>query len=314
MSFMSNKEIITDRSAWKTDDPEWVKTRKRQWRDIRRSLEYNAPIPFGEPFYYVKKKQHKRLKEFFLTGTITTNYPKVHLDPKPNHPLRGIEAVLLFYIWLHPDSSVENWVQLREKLSGGLWYSAQDRFYESIFHYPVEHSLFGDYDFEKRLYDFFCARQGTYAPSTEKLKGVLTDWIYAYFQREHHTVDGMYEPVTGSRKIVSYPNHIVRHGLNDYVDCCWELLSDEDYVAGLRSVRKPGWEGDNALEIFFIHFINNIASCYFALEVAEENDPIYAEVAQTLLDLMQAKSWPPIAQHVFKAGKAKALEELQAKP
>jgi hypothetical protein len=178
----------------------------------------------------------------------------------------------------------------------------------------VEHSLFGDYDFEKRLYDFYCARQGTYAPSTERLEAALGSWISKYLRREYHTVNKMYMPVIGSRKIVSYPNHIVRHGLNDYVDCCWELLSDEDYVAGLRSVRKPGWEGDDALGIFFKHFINNIASCYFALEVAKENDPIYAEVAQTLLDLMQAKSWPPIAQHVFKMGKDKALEELQAKP
>lgn len=134
--------------------------------------------------HYVKKKEHKRLREYFLTGAITTNYPKVHLDPRPNDPLRGIEAETLLYIWLHPDSSEKNWSLLRER--NGVWPKAQSRFYESTFHYPTEFPLFGDFEFEKRLYDFFCARQGAFAPSTEKLSRVLTDWVYAYFKREHH--------------------------------------------------------------------------------------------------------------------------------
>lgn len=303
-------EIITDRSAWKTDDPEWVKARKRQWRDIRRSLEYDTPF-LGEPFYFLRKKNHKRIKEYFLTGTVTTNFPEVRLDPKPNHPLGGIEAVLLFYIWLHPDDSENNWTRLRERLSG-LWPKAQTRFFESISKYPADFPLFGDFDFEKRLYDFFCARQGPYALDAERLCGQLASWIGAYFQREQEVVRDFYRTVPGSRHFISNPNHIVRHGLEDYVECCWELLNDEAYVESLRLERNDSWVEDNALEIFFKFFVRNIANCHIALEIAEDNDPAYADVAKTLLDLMQAKEWPSVASHVFDEGLARAKEELKA--
>lgn len=215
----------------------------------------------------------------------------------------------MLYIWLHPERTEANWEQLCERLDG-LWHKAQTRFYESIRKYPPDFPLFGDFDFEKRLYSFFCARQGDYAPTTDRLYSALSSWVRDYFRREHHTVDDAYVLVPGSRRFVSYPNHIVRHGLDDYVDCCWELLSDENYVAKQREeyIRSDLNRLDNLLKFF----IKNIANCHIALEVAEDNDPAYAEVAQTLLDLMAAKTWPDVAAHVFDAGCELAKEELNA--
>jgi len=52
-----------DLNAWKVDDKEWMKARRAQWKDVKKSLDGN--------FIYLKKgRDYRHLKSFFLTGKL----------------------------------------------------------------------------------------------------------------------------------------------------------------------------------------------------------------------------------------------------
>jgi hypothetical protein len=322
MKLMSNEDYILDRSAWKTDDPQWVKARKQQWREIKRILEYGNEGDAAGNFYFVRKKEHKRLKDYFLTG-YTDSKPSfgedTELFPPPNDPLKGIDACFIFYIWFHPDRSQKNWEALRElcgtenrwlskerthKIVKGasLWPLTQARFMESIGSYPDEGTLYGDFDLEGRLYRLFCPLEGIYAPPLHKLQNVLHRSIRHFFARSD-------EPDKG-KIFVGNPNHICRHGLADYVQLTNWLISDE----GQDTVVKRNLYEVNdyyMADVFLNYLAFNIADCYLALEFKDANSIIYYDTANELLSLYSEVKWPPIAKNIMDVGREKADKELK---
>jgi hypothetical protein len=259
-----------------------------------------------EPFSHVQKKEHKTLKEFFLTGRCKTRYPEIFWDLKPEHPLAGIAGTVLFYIWLHPDQSQENWERFREYLKG-LWPSDQEQFLRAIRNYPLNGVLFGDAEYEKRLYQFMLCSEGYRYPDRESYLWLMSA-VRQFFALEQHAVGEAFWETHGSRKIVSNPNHIIRNGIQDYVDTIWRLFNNEEFV------KEKAAESDkerNFLNIFVQNFVSTVATCYFTLEIADENDPIYAEEASRLLACVADKEWPSLAEDVLEAGKAQALKKLE---
>ncbi len=63
------------RKAWKLDDPEWVKQRKKRWSQIKKS-----PV-----FQLYRKSELREAKIFFLTG-LAYFEEELHDEYNPNHP------------------------------------------------------------------------------------------------------------------------------------------------------------------------------------------------------------------------------------
>ena len=336
---MNSEEYIVDRSAWKSDDPDWVKARKNQWRGIRRSLEYGSEGGAAGTFFYVKKKEFKYLKEYFLTG-YSSSKPLfgegTELYPPPNAPLGATEGDVLFYIWLHADSSDENWNKLRERFGpvvstqqadqplgpkgdeGFWWKNGQYNFLRTIPEYPREGQLFGDFDFEGRLYRLFCPTEGIYAPnakfhkfygegpSIDNFQGSLDSCLKGFFKRDIFFSGEEIIDYTNRKQFIGNPNHIVRHGLVDYVQSTLWLLSPEN--EGFY----PDSERDKSQKCTIKHFIDKVSDANLAIEFAEHNQPIYAEVANQLLDLINAETWPEIAQDVMQKGEEQAKDLIKS--
>ncbi|WP_299871371.1 hypothetical protein [uncultured Cocleimonas sp.] len=101
--------------AWKVDDKEWVKARRKQWLEIKNSLDQIAA------FDGILKKDYKALKQYFLTGysePITQdemaeweyNMQPCCLEQSHN---RNIWGEGLYTFWLSPDHSPENWERIK---------------------------------------------------------------------------------------------------------------------------------------------------------------------------------------------------------
>lgn len=96
-----NEAVPEWRKAWKLDDPEWVKQRKKDWRAIKRSPAYiNASL---------RSKEKKLLKNFFMTG-VGIDPIKLQTDPErcdfDNSPLQ-VQARPLYEIWLCANQTEE---------------------------------------------------------------------------------------------------------------------------------------------------------------------------------------------------------------
>jgi hypothetical protein len=147
---MSNKQHDQRRAAWKLDDPEWMKQRKKAWRDYK-----DSPI-----FSNYKKDLIKRCKTFFLTG--------IAFDPEPSedewnppfgyHPLEcplPLSNSLLMECWLDPEPSKERWEAVRNRIEQDEYWRTRS-FFRGCFRtwnrngYPI---LFNGLD--ERLYHFF---------------------------------------------------------------------------------------------------------------------------------------------------------------
>lgn len=99
--------------AWKTNDPEWMKTRKKEWLQIKNKFDQ-----FPEGF---KKKNLKFVRSYFLTGLIDGDWSndqialamRTYNQPRSVVPYVGTRSGLLVSFWLSPDHSQENWERIK---------------------------------------------------------------------------------------------------------------------------------------------------------------------------------------------------------
>jgi hypothetical protein len=156
--------------------------------------------------------------------------------------------------------------------------------------YPTEGTLFGDVEFERRLYQLICPSDGIYAPHIHRLCSALSGCLDRFFTRHK---------MSGRRKIFfSSPSHVVQHGLDDFIRTKQVMFNDNFASAIIK---------DKALEKKFSHesFVQHICNCHLALEFAENNPPIYSEVAGKLLAMIEQFDWPDDAQYIMEAGREK---------
>ncbi len=136
-----------DLSAWKVDDKAWMKARRAQWKEVKKSLD--------ETFYYLKKgRDYRHLKSFFLTGRLSEEQARKDFwQFNPETPLRGIETSVMLECWLTADQRPENWEAIQRKNPLDLYWDSRHRFREMFAKYPETGTIFGG--LEKRLYEFF---------------------------------------------------------------------------------------------------------------------------------------------------------------
>ncbi len=108
--------------AWKTDDPEWVKARKKEWLSIKGKFNY-----FPEGF---QKKNLKFIRSYFLTGLVEADWASDEVAialRTHNQPLSIVRYIgsspegLLISFWLSPDHSQENWERIKCVYCYDLW-------------------------------------------------------------------------------------------------------------------------------------------------------------------------------------------------
>ncbi len=78
-------------SDWKLDDKEWVKQRKRDWREVKFNI--NA---FSEGWMNIDKEQQKQVEKYFLTGDLEA--------------LKSIYLMLdslLLELWVYPSRDID---------------------------------------------------------------------------------------------------------------------------------------------------------------------------------------------------------------
>ena len=80
--------------TWHTNDKEWTKQRREQWKGIQIRLK-NLNI---------EKKDIPAVKKYFLSG-------EIDLD----HPIEKMLLGPLLEMWLHPDRSEDHWREIRER-------------------------------------------------------------------------------------------------------------------------------------------------------------------------------------------------------
>lgn len=147
---MSSNQQDERRAAWKLDDPEWVKQRKKAWRDYK-----DSPV-----FSTFDKGEIKWIKTFFLTGiAFDPEPPKEEWNPRRLYhptqlPLPSAHS-LLIECWLDPEPSEERWTAVKSR-TGQDVYTRTRSFFRGCFRdynrtgHPV---LFNGLD--ERLYYFF---------------------------------------------------------------------------------------------------------------------------------------------------------------
>jgi hypothetical protein len=145
---MSN-EMPEWRKAWKTEDPEWVKQRQKDWKLIRKS-------PVFE--FRFNKDDLTRVKNFFMTGSAFVPEPEksewkwMSYDPDTK-PL-PVTCAPLIECWLGVDGDIERWKQVRANSSADRLSSSRNMFRQTMHKYdPKKGTLFNGRD--KMLYNFF---------------------------------------------------------------------------------------------------------------------------------------------------------------
>ena len=150
MTSKKNNPIPEWRRAWKLDDPEWVKARRKAWRDIK-----SSPV-----LEFFKKWEIKRIKNFFMTGSaFDPELPEEEWSNENYHPdLRPVPVSkkILIEVWLNADHSEENWHYIKEKyFQDETFYNQCRQFFRQCLrnYFPEQGSLFNGLD--ERLYYFF---------------------------------------------------------------------------------------------------------------------------------------------------------------
>ena len=97
--------------AWKTDDPEWMKARKKEWLKIKNKF---------NQFIHFEKKNLKFIRSYFLTGLTgdtwltdkATQALKTFNQPRSVSPYFSNVGLLVAF-WMSPDHSQENWNRIK---------------------------------------------------------------------------------------------------------------------------------------------------------------------------------------------------------
>jgi len=131
---------------WKTDDKEWMKQRRKDWKSIQIQLDrMRDNNHFG--FNSLKKKDYKYFKSYFLTGRDTPETPleKMQRCLFAYSPINGSSYTLLQF-WLCPDHSVETLEYIKNNTylrSDESYESNNSLFYDSCITYRRTSSCYG---------------------------------------------------------------------------------------------------------------------------------------------------------------------------
>jgi len=88
-------------SDWQLDNPEWVKQRKKDWREYK----FNISNASMRGWLNVEKEHHKAVEQYFLTGC------KKALECLYNY----FKDSLLLELWIHPSQDVTTLQQVFER-------------------------------------------------------------------------------------------------------------------------------------------------------------------------------------------------------
>jgi len=81
--------------TWLVDDKEWMKSRRANWKVIKRKI---------DKLGFLENEEKKALKNYYLLG-----------EEDENWPLTNMTGGALLELWLNPDKSEEQWNKIREK-------------------------------------------------------------------------------------------------------------------------------------------------------------------------------------------------------
>ena len=132
------------KSAWKTDDKEWMKERRAKWKKVQVRL---------KDMFFIKKDFKAAIKEYFMTGA----------EGEGHGSMKKLDVAPLIELWLHPDDSPENWARIKKKYDSSLWGMSRYRFLDTVRSLGDDHlsgsteSFFDGRD--ERLYDLFAKRR-----------------------------------------------------------------------------------------------------------------------------------------------------------
>jgi len=269
------------RKAWKLDDKEWMKQRRKQWREIKSSVEIAS--------WFLTKERKKHLKNFFMTGSgYIPELPEEEWEWYCYHPdLRpfGGEAVVLFECWLSADQSEENWAHIKDKhsddaLRGSMW-RFRELFKEN--YYPAHGKLFGDV--EERLYHQLCitrCRPEDYPDSyTKAAWSTYMGLLHLFIQFFLH--DG---PINNDHSMGMFVQEWCDSLEGAYEGCCQCFSSEENAEERIQG------ELDYFRKIMTrIHEVNN---------APDKFEPLQVQIAKDVTEKIQ---------HVSVKGKFKAIVE-----
>ncbi|MDJ0833591.1 MAG: hypothetical protein QNJ69_08735 [Gammaproteobacteria bacterium] len=96
-------------TAWKSDDKEFMKTRKDEWAKVKQVLTLLKT--------YISRSLHSQHRELYLTGDIVKTY-------KPDKYLYGYslsynDVTLLFQVWYYPENNLDYFHILFDKADKG---------------------------------------------------------------------------------------------------------------------------------------------------------------------------------------------------
>lgn len=151
---------MTEQSAWKTDDPEWMAARQEHWKRIWPKIKKCFEV----------KEDEEELEYYFMHGELTPYWEKQFRkkanarDFDPRRKLCSVVKLpLLFECCLHANPTLETWQQLyddyRDSLDEQHFKSIindiADRvnFIYELYYYPKKGTIFDNID--AQMYRFF---------------------------------------------------------------------------------------------------------------------------------------------------------------
>lgn len=144
-----------NRDAWHSEDPEWLKQRKKSWKQYESNLKHSKRFD---------KSDLKYFQDYYLYG----------IEPKDQDGHcydENVTLPLIIKAWLYPDCTKQDWIKLKEDVLTTSFQPETDltASYRLLFdqgklsEYSTEHGL-GDGFFlgnEKKLIEFFCGLPGS---------------------------------------------------------------------------------------------------------------------------------------------------------
>ena len=133
------------------NNPEWIKSRKAEWKEVKNVLGKRVPD--------IRSSEYRGLRDYFMTGVENDVFEEIGED-------------VLLNLWLHPDISTERWAgywhELTQREFKGNRYSRdyeqmQYEFFKLSTESRSEHAPYTDYGFcgglEERIVKFLVPGQ-----------------------------------------------------------------------------------------------------------------------------------------------------------
>jgi len=301
---------------------EWRAQREQLWETkIYPRLTY----PTG---YKFQKRQLQQLKRYYLTGKAPKLGPTSLLDPFP----------LVISLWLHPDHSLENWLNILEKAkadeNGNCWYFHQHHLENSMifFNEAWTNGRCPNYELDPTGKTYYYDFEEGFFLGKEK---ALVDFFFKYIGDERFVVcnlDGkeiVFDKYSNFKLYILLPGYMCdwldevvnKHGLPRYMTPYWilSLSAKDEYFYDEYHFRDEHVHGNKYRKVFLKEYI--IIFFYTILHYPKPDssgdDAIRRQYVVETLDAIEKATLPDFINHWWKIVKtSKTLEEAQerAKP